>query len=283
MGLDPSTLDPIVKSALREDIGGGDLTTKTVLDRRGVARARIVSRQEAVLAGLDLVDRTFFQLDPGFHVTRVAKEGTRVKPGDTVAHLLGHAHALLSGERTALNFLQHLSGIATRVERYLRAKGKNRAVLLDTRKTTPGLRLLEKYAVRVGGADNHRMGLFDGILIKENHLVLAGGITKAVRRARRQAPASVPVEIEVSSLEEMEEAIRAGAELILVDNLPSEQIGEAVRMGPAGIRVEASGGITPENIRRFAETGVDRISAGGMIHAATWIDFSLEVEGWEKN
>ncbi len=283
MGLDPSTLDPIVISALREDIGEGDLTTKAVLDRQGVARARIVSRQEAVLAGLDLVDRTFMQLDPGFHVMRVAKEGTRVKPGDTVARLLGQAHALLTGERTALNFLQHLSGIATRVDRYLRAKGKNRAILLDTRKTTPGLRLLEKYAVRVGGADNHRMGLFDGILIKENHIVLAGGITKAVQRARRQAPASVPIEIEVSSLEEMEEAIRAGADLILADNLPSEQIGEAVRMGPAGIRVEASGGITPDNIRRFAETGVDRISAGGMIHAATWIDFSLEVEGWEKN
>lgn len=281
MDLDSALIDPIIDSALREDKGDGDRTTESVLGRDGRARARIVARQTAVIAGLDLVERTFRRLDPECGSVREVEEGSRVGPGRTVIRLAAEAAALLTGERTALNFLQHLSGIATRTAEYVDACGGRPVLLLDTRKTTPGLRHLEKYAVRVGGARNHRLGLFDGILIKENHQVLAGGVGAAVRRARESKRGAMPIHVEVRTLAEYDEAVRAGADLILLDNLPPEAVREAVRRRPAGLPLEASGGITPENVGAYAETGVNRISAGGLTHSATWADFSMEVDGWE--
>jgi nicotinate-nucleotide pyrophosphorylase (carboxylating) len=281
MELDSSIIDPIVRSALREDIGAGDLTTRAVIDRDGPARARIVAGTDALVAGLDLVERTFRHLDPDLYLERLAADGDAVRPGTEIARLRGKAGALLSGERTALNFLQFLSGIATRVAAYVRAGAGRGAVLLDTRKTTPGLRLLEKYAVRVGGAANHRLGLYDGILIKENHKVLAGGIGEAVRRARQRRPGSMPIEVEVESLQEFDEAVQAGADIVLLDNLTPDLVRQAVQRKPETVLLEASGGITPDNVADYADTGVDRISAGGLVHSATWVDFSMEIEGWE--
>jgi nicotinate-nucleotide pyrophosphorylase (carboxylating) len=282
MNLDSICIDSIVGTALREDLGDGDLTTRAVLDRLGVARARIVAGETAVVAGLDLVEATFRHLDPDVRIDREIGEGERTTADTVVARVSGAAHALLQGERTALNFLQYLSGIATRTAAYLDSGDRGATVLLDTRKTTPGLRRLEKYAVRIGGADNHRMGLFDGILIKENHKILAGGVEAAVRRARQRRSGTMPIEVEVDTLQEFDAAVRAGADIILLDNMSPEQVGEAISRKPEAVLLEASGGITPENLAAYAATGVDRISAGGLIHSATWIDYSMEVEGWEK-
>lgn len=283
MELTPEIVDPYVNSALREDIGSGDMTTEAVLERRGKVTARIVARQPGVVAGFLLVDRTFALLDSGSSTVSVKADGERVSPGETVIRVTAEARAVLAGERTALNFLQHLSGIATRVDAYMRAMGDKAPILLDTRKTTPGLRILEKYAVRIGGAQNHRMGLFDGVLIKENHQILAGGPEKAVRNARSRLKQKLPIEIEVHSLDDFDAAAGSGADILLLDNMSPEQIRLAVQRKPAKIQLEASGGIDTGNISGYASTGVERISAGGLIHAATWLDFSLMVDGWKKN
>ena len=283
MKLSPDTIDRLVESALREDIGPGDVTTDAVLDRSGPVEAHIIARQAGMVAGLPLAERTFLRLDPGGTTVFLKNDGDRISPGDRVMRICFEARAVLAGERTALNFLQHLSGIATRVDEYRKAMGKPGTVLLDTRKTTPGLRILEKYAVRIGGAGNHRLGLFDGVLIKENHQILAGGPVAAVRMARSRLRKDLPIELEVHSMEDFEAAAGSGADILLLDNLPPEEIRRAVDRKPEGIQLEASGGIDPGNIGSYASTGVDRISAGGLIHSATWLDFSLKVKGWRKN
>jgi len=243
------------------------------------ARAEIVAKEEAVLAGLPLVRRVYERLG-GSPVTvdELCEEGRRFVPGVVVARLAGPAAKLLTGERVALNFLQRLCGVATLTSRYVEAVRGTRVRIADTRKTTPGMRVLEKYAVRVGGGSNHRLGLDDGVLIKDNHIVAAGGIGPAVARARAGMPHTVKVEVECTNLTEVDEALAAGADAILLDNMSVEQLADAVRHIDRRALTEASGGITLESVRAVAETGVDLISVGALTHSSTAVDLSMRME-----
>ncbi len=274
--LDPAVYRDLVRRALAEDVGAGDVTTTATVPPEVRARGQIVAKQPLVLAGLDVAAEAFRQLDPDAVVTARRRDGERCAPGEVVAEVRGRAPALLTAERTALNFLQRLSGIATLTRQFVDAAG-GASTILDTRKTTPGLRALEKYAVRAGGGTNHRMGLYDGILIKENHARLAGGIAEAVRRARRAAPGR-PVEVEAHSLAEVDAAIAAGADIVLVDNLTLDQTREAVRRCRGRARVEISGGVTLDRVADLAATGADWISAGALTHSAPAADLSFELE-----
>jgi len=270
-------IQAIVQLALNEDIGRGDITTEATVAPETRATADILQKARGVLCGLPVLEAVFLQLDPRVTVTRLAEEGSY---GDrrAVAHLAGPAAAILSGERTALNFIQRLSGIATASRRAMKLVAHTNARVIDTRKTTPGHRVLEKYAVRVGGASNHRAGLDDGFLIKENHIRAAGGITRAVTAAHKRAAPGQVVEVEVTTLEELQEALQAGATLILLDNFTSAGLREAVRATNGRARLEASGSITLNNLVETAETGVDFISLGALTHSAGVLDFSLDLE-----
>ncbi|RPF49673.1 nicotinate-nucleotide pyrophosphorylase [carboxylating] [Thermodesulfitimonas autotrophica] len=270
-------LDRLIDMALREDLGPGDITTESVVPETLWARAEFIAKEEGVVAGLPVAGRVFRRLDPETEFWAEVAEGSAVKAGAVLAVVAGRARTILTGERVALNFVRHLSGIATRTRRLVAAVEGLRAVVLDTRKTTPGLRALEKYAVRAGGGRNHRFGLFDGILIKDNHIRAAGGIREAVARARARAPHTLKVEVEVQSLDEVEEALAAGADIIMLDNMPVAAMREAVRRIGGRALVEASGGITEENVREVAATGVDFISAGALTHSARALDISLEI------
>ena len=270
-------LDRLIDMALREDLGPGDITTESVVPETLWARAEFIAKEEGVVAGLPVAGRVFKRLDPETEFRAEVAEGSAVKAGAVLAVVAGRARTILTGERVALNFVRHLSGIATRTRRLVAAVEGLRAVVLDTRKTTPGLRALEKYAVRAGGGRNHRFGLFDGILIKDNHIRAAGGIREAVARARARAPHTLKVEVEVQSLDEVEEAVAAGADIIMLDNMPVAAMREAVRRIGGRALVEASGGITEENVREVAATGVDFISAGALTHSARALDISLEI------
>ena len=239
--------------------------------------AVIYSKEAGVLAGLPVAERVFQILDPGGVFEGLLPEGSDLAPGSIIARLRGSGQALLTGERTALNFLRHLSGIAAATRRLVEMIAGTGARLVDTRKTTPGLRVLEKYAVRAGGGHNHRTGLFDGILIKDNHIKLAGNIAEAVRRSREASPHTIRVEVEVESLAQLEEALNAGADLILLDNMPSDQMREAVRLARGRALLEASGNIDATNIRVVAETGVDLISVGAITHSAPALDISMDI------
>jgi nicotinate-nucleotide pyrophosphorylase (carboxylating) len=275
--LGPSAaIDAIIRLALSEDIGRGDLTTEATVAADALASAEILQKQAGVFCGLPLIQAVFAAVDPRVRVIPYAEEGSW---GDrrVVARLEGPARSILSGERTALNFIQRLSGVATMSRRAAEAVAGTKATVLDTRKTTPGHRVLEKYAVRVGGCRNHRAGLDDAVLIKENHIRAAGGITAAVRAARaRIAPAQV-VEVEVTNRAELDEALAAGAELILLDNHTPAELQEAVIHVDGRARLEASGGITLANLAEIAATCVDYISLGALTHSAGALDFSLEV------
>ncbi len=261
--------------ALEEDLGSGDLTAR-LLPEDMVARARVICRDPAVLAGVPWFEACFRRLDPAVEIEWNVAEGGALSPGTEVCLLQGQARALLSAERPALNFLQTLSAVATATRGYVEAVAGTRACILDTRKTLPGLRFAEKYAVRLGGGVNHRMGLYDGILIKENHIAVAGGVKEALAAARRVST-SVPVQIEVENLAQLEEALAAGARLILLDNFSLDAMREAVRLTAGRAELEASGGITLENVRAVAETGVDRISIGSLTKDVKAVDFSLRV------
>lgn len=268
-----------VAAALAEDLGSGDLTAQLIpAGRRG--RAVVVSRENAVLAGAPWFEACFRALDPEARVVWLAAEGEPIVPFQALCRVEGNARALLSAERPALNFLQTLSATATRTRRFVEAIAGTRARILDTRKTLPGLRSAQKYAVRVGGGVNHRLGLYDGILIKENHIAAAGGVRQALEAARR-AGAAVPIEIEVETLAQLEEALAAGARLILLDNFTLEQMREAVRIVAGRAELEASGGITLENVREIAQTGVDRISVGSLTKDIKAVDLSLRFETGE--
>ncbi|WP_334110605.1 carboxylating nicotinate-nucleotide diphosphorylase [Thermodesulfitimonas autotrophica] len=270
-------LDRLIDMALREDLGPGDITTESIVPETLWARAEFIAKEEGVVAGLPVAGRVFRRLDPETEFRAEVAEGSAVKAGAVLAVVAGRARTILTGERVALNFVRHLSGIATRTRRLVAAVEGLRAVVLDTRKITPGLRALEKYAVRAGGGRNHRFGLFDGILIKDNHIRAAGGIREAVARARARAPHTLKVEVEVQSLDEVEEALAAGADIIMLDNMPVAAMREAVRCIGGRALVEASGGITEENVREVAATGVDFISAGALTHSARALDISLEI------
>ena len=271
------TVSGDVGRALTEDIGPGDCTAQLVPADQ-VLKTRVICREEAVLSGRPWFDETFAQLDPAVEVDWSGADGDRLGPGQEVCTLAGNARSILSGERTALNFLQCLSGTATRARQYVDAVEGTGTVILDTRKTIPGLRLAQKYAVRCGGAQNHRTGLYDAILVKENHIAAAGSISAAVRAARGQYP-DLLLEVEVENLDELDESCRAGAQRVLLDNFPHEAMRMAVKRYKGRIELEASGGIELETIRRVAETGVDFISTGDITKSVKAVDFSMRFLG----
>lgn len=275
-GLDRSEYRDLVRRALDEDIGEGDITTRAVVATEQQARGVLIMKSPGVVAGIDLAVETFRQLDSNIATKIFRRDGDCCTPGEIIAEILGRAEALLTGERTALNFLQHLSGIATLARRFVQASD-GRITILDTRKTTPTLRSLEKYAVRVGGATNHRMRLDDGVLIKDNHIRLAGGIGPAVSRARAGLRGR-PIEVEVANLEEVDEAIAAGAEMLLLDNMTVADIREAVRRCRGRAKTEISGGVSLERIPDLASTGADFVSSGALTHSAPATDISFEIK-----
>lgn len=268
-------VDALVRRTLGEDLGAGDLTTRLTVPRGTLARAEIAAKEGAVIAGLPLVRMVCAAAGGGIEVRQHVVDGTHVGPGDVLATLSGSAHTLLAVERVALNFLQHLSGVATLTARFVAAVSGCGCRIADTRKTTPGLRVLEKYAVRVGGGFNHRVRLDDGILVKNNHITAAGGVTAAVAAARAGAPHGLKVEVECATLSEVTEALAAGAEIILLDNMAVDEIADAVRRIARRAVVEASGGMHLDNVRAVAETGVDIISIGALTHSAPAVDLHM--------
>lgn len=271
----------IVKIALSEDIGPCDLTTSLVIPDVISAEGVIVAEEDLILAGVRVAEEVFKALDHEVLFEVLEKEGDSVKKGAIIARIKGHAKALLTGERVALNFLQRLSGIATLSCRYAEAVEGMPVRLVDTRKTTPGLRVLEKYAVRVGGCWNHRHGLFDGILIKENHIALTSGVEEVTSLAKRKMPHALKVEVEVRNIEEVKEAIRGGADIIMLDNMDIPAIREAVSVirsyKEKEILIEASGDMNLDMVREVADTGVDIISVGALTHSASWINISMDI------
>lgn len=269
--------DETLRAWLQEDLGHGDLTSLLTVPEGLEGEAVILAKERGVLAGLPVAARVFALAEARLAFLPQKEEGDPIAPGEEVARIRGPLRGILAGERLALNLLQRLSGIATLTRAYVEVLAGTRTQVLDTRKTTPGLRALEKYAVRVGGGRNHRFGLFDGILLKENHLRAAGGVRAAVRRAKEGAPHYLKVEVEVTNLEELEEALAAGADLILLDNFPPEAMREAVRRVGGRVPLEASGNMTLERARAAAEAGVDYVSVGALTHSAKALDLSLLV------
>jgi nicotinate-nucleotide pyrophosphorylase (carboxylating) len=263
-----------VAAALAEDIGGGDLTAQLV-PAGHAARGTVASREEAVLCGAAWFDACFHQLDPAARVRWQAKDGGRIHAGQTLCEIEAEARVLLTAERTALNFLQLLSGTATATRRYVDAVSGTGARIVDTRKTLPGLRLAQKYAVRCGGGTNHRLGLYDGILIKENHIMAAGGVRSVLEKARSLAPGGVFTQIEVETLGQLDEALEAGAKMILLDNMDLTQMRRAVEITGGRAELEASGGVSLDRVRAIAETGVSRISIGSLTKDVRAVDLSL--------
>lgn len=269
-------LDPLIHAALGEDIGPGDVTTEAVIPGDMTCRGKIVCKEDGVIAGLSVAERVFHLVSADLRFDAKCKDGEKVQEDAIVARLFGPARAMLTAERVALNFLQHLSGVATMTGRYVKAVDGTKCRVLDTRKTTPGLRALEKYATRVGGAVNHRFGLFDAVLIKDTHLALAGGISPALRAARKAYP-EAEVNVEVGNLQELEHALADKAPRILLDNFAPGQVREAMSIIRKRAKVEVSGGVTPQNARAYALAGVDYISVGALTHSATALDFSMKV------
>ncbi len=277
----PSDVDieALVRTALEEDVGGGDVTTLATVDPEARADAAIAQKAPGTIYGLDAAEATFALLDPDARFERLVDEGVWREQGGLVLSISARAQALLTGERTALNFLGHLSGVATMAARAARALEGTGARVLDTRKTTPGLRALEKAAVAAGGAHNHRVGLYDAILIKENHIAAAGGIAQAVARARAEAPGlAQTLEVEVRDPEEIAQALAAGAPRLLLDNMDDAQLRAAVAQVAGRAQLEASGGVTLQTLRARAETGVEWISMGALTHSAPALDLSMTLE-----
>lgn len=273
--LDFSRVDRIIEYALREDLGDGDVTTNSLATEKEDSKAVIRAKAKGVIAGLPIAKRVFQKLDPTVVCVDNIGDGEDIKPGDILSEINGGTRALLSGERLALNILQRLSGIATLTSKYVKAVEGLPVKILDTRKTAPGLRILDKYAVSVGGGFNHRFGLFDGVLIKDNHIAIAGGIQEAVAVIRKKYKQKYKIEVETSDLEQVKEALIAGADIIMLDNMSPEQMKKAVRLIDRNALVEASGGINLKNVRGVAETGVDFISVGALTHSAPALDIGL--------
>ena len=267
----------IITNALKEDIGRGDITSRAIIPKSQKAKANIIAKEAGVIAGLSVARDVFRSLDRSLRFSPKVKEGKRVKKGKVIAEISGNARAILAGERVALNFLQHLSGIATLTNKFVLRIRRTHARILDTRKTTPGLRALEKYAVRVGGGANHRMGLYDAVLIKDNHVKLAGGIEKAILKARDKVR-GMRYEVEAKNINEVKEAIMSKADRILLDNMNIRTLRQAVRLcKKAGVKTEASGGVNLQNVRAIAKTGVSFISVGALTHSAPALDISLKI------
>lgn len=273
--LDPATYRDLVRRALAEDIGTGDVTTTATVDEGVPSRGVLVAKSRCVVAGLDVAAEAFRQLDPSVVIHVDHGDGTRCEPGTEIAEVHGRAAALLTAERTALNFMQRMTGIATLTRQFVDA-ASGRITILDTRKTTPLMRTLEKYSVRVGGGVNHRFGLSDGVLIKDNHVRLAGGVCAAVVRMRAANP-SMPIEVEAQSLAEVADALQAGADIILLDNLSTPEIIDAVRQCRGRAKTEISGGVTLARLPELAATGADYVSIGAVTHSAPAADLSFEI------
>lgn len=267
---------PLIDLALAEDVGEGDVTTVATVPEGKEGKAKIIAKAYGIVCGLPITAEVFRQVDEDIRLTHLATDGEPVAPGDVVAKVSGPLRGILTAERTALNFLTRLSGIATLTARFVNAVAPYRAVILDTRKTTPGWRALEKYAVRCGGGRNHRMGLYDMVLIKDNHIAACGSVTEAVRRVRA-AGVSVPIEVEVKNLSQLEEALALEVDRILLDNMDIATLQESVRRVGGKVPLEASGGVVLENAAEIAAYGVDYISIGAITHSAPALDFSLEI------
>jgi nicotinate-nucleotide pyrophosphorylase (carboxylating) len=268
-------IDRLIEQALLEDIHTGDITTLAVVPGKRSASARLIAKEDLVAAGLATAARVFTILDPDIRFNACLIDGERAIAGNIMATVHGEAATLLMGERVALNLLQRMCGIATLTASFVEAVAGTKTRIVDTRKTTPGLRILEKYAVRVGGGVNHRTGLYDGVLIKENHITAAGGITEAIRRARAYIPHTLKIEIETETLPQVDEAIAAGADIIMLDNMTLEEMRAAVVTIAGRAQVEASGGVNLERVRAIAETGVDIISVGALTHSPRAMDISM--------
>ena len=283
----PEDLPEQVAAALREDLGGGDITAELVPESQRVT-GRVITREPAVLCGRPWAEETFRRLDAGLELTWRARDGERLEAGAVIFEIQGRARPILTGERTALNFLQLLSATATQTSRFVAAVAGTGCTVLDTRKTLPGLRTAQKYAVRCGGGENHRMGLYDMVLIKENHIAAAGSITAAIRAARHAAQGRAKVEVEVESLAELDEALRAGPDLVLLDDFSLADLAAAVSLnrargkvaapGGRAVRLEASGSVTLETVRAIAATGVDFVSAGSLTKNVRAIDLSMRLD-----
>ena len=274
-------IDRILQGALAEDIGTGDITTLSTVPPERTISGRYIAKEDGVLCGLELVARAFALLDASIAYKPLKRDGDAVRKGDLVATVSGNARAILTGERVGLNLLQHMSGVASQTARAVAAVAGTGAKIVDTRKTTPGLRVLDKYAVRAGGGGNHRFGLSDGVLIKDNHIVAAGGIAEAVAASRARAPHSLRVEVEVETLEQLREALAAGADIIMLDNMSVEDMREAVRIVDGRALTEASGNMGDKSdaeLRAVAETGVDLISIGALTHSVRALDISLKFD-----
>lgn len=279
--LDEGALFSQIGAYLSEDLGRGDITTQACVARNARARGRFLAKEAMVVAGLEAAEAVFSTLDSQQQIEAFASDGEEVEAGKVIARTSGFADVLLAGERVALNLLQRLSGIATLTRKYVRAIEGTNAQIVDTRKTTPGLRMLEKYAVVSGGARNHRLGLDDGVLIKDNHIALAGGVGAAVERARESVGHLHKIEIEVSTEKDLREALKAGADILLLDNLSPEETARMVSLARElrpEITLEASGGITLENVRAYAEAGVDLVSIGALTHSARAMDISFKIQ-----
>ena len=278
MSAHPALVSDIVRRALAEDVGPGDITTEACVPADAVARGAFLAKQDGVLAGMDVVRECFAQAAPDCALHELLSEGAAFRAGDVPARVEGPARQVLSAERVALNFLQRLCGVATLTRRYVEAVAGTGAVILDTRKTTPGLRALEKAAVRAGGGRNHRFALYDGVIIKDNHIIAAGGITRAVERTRARVAPTVKIEVEATSLEQVREALAAGADIIMLDNMDLATMRAAVELTAGRALVEASGGVNLDTVADIAATGVAFISVGRLTHSAPAIDISLDLE-----
>lgn len=272
----------IIETALREDIGSGDVTTGSVLTGREAGRARALAKEDIVVAGIDVFREVFLTLDPDIRFQAKSRDGQRVEKGSAIAEISGSLAGILQAERVALNLFQRMCGIATLTRSFVDQVKGTKAKILDTRKTAPGLRVLDKYAVRAGGGCNHRFALYDGVLIKDNHIAAAGGITPAVRRAAALIAPTLKIEVEVRNLKEAEEALKAGADMIMLDNMGLKEMAEAVSVIGGRVPVEASGNISIHNVKDVAGTGVDYISAGALTHSVQAADISLNILAAKK-
>ena len=269
-------VEAAIEAALREDMPEGDITSESVIPADARSEAFFLAKEDGVAAGLDIASRVFAKIDPSVIFIERFSDGSAFRQGDKLARVKGPTIVLLKGERTALNFLQHLCGIATATRRFVEAIAGTKTRILDTRKTTPGLRLLEKYAVRTGGGANHRISLSDMVLIKDNHLRFVGSVAEAVRRARSKIRPGIRIEVEAASLLQVREALAAGADMIMLDNMPLETMQQAVTLAGGRVPLEASGNMTLDRVRAVAETGVDFISVGALTHSARAIDISMD-------
>jgi nicotinate-nucleotide pyrophosphorylase (carboxylating) len=278
MDLNPLELRKMIERCLCEDLGTGDITTNSIVHADTFSHGYIMAKENGFVAGLPLAEMIFQTLDPAVEFRALVPEGSKIVRGMVLAEVAGNARAILTCERLALNFLQHLSGIATRTARLVELAAAGKARIVDTRKTTPGLRMVEKYAVRVGGGHNHRFGLFDAVLIKDNHIKMAGGIGAAIEAARQGCPHTARIEVEVEDFAGVNEALAAGADVIMLDNMSPAEMREAVNIIAGRALVEASGGVTEENVRAVAEAGVDLISAGALTHSVKALDISMDLK-----